>query len=62
VRQVAEAAGGTVTLTSRLAGGSSFVIWLPKRSGLDPSTLTWDGIHPIDDPLASPSVADRDAG
>lgn len=61
VRQVAEAAGGTVTLTSRPAGGSSFVIWLPKRPGVDPSTLTWDGIHPIDDPLAPPPVADRDA-
>ncbi|MEX2323764.1 MAG: HAMP domain-containing sensor histidine kinase [Acidimicrobiia bacterium] len=59
VRQVAEAAGGTVTLTSRPAGGSSFVIWLPKRSGLDPSTLTWDGIHPIEDPLVGSATTAR---
>jgi len=51
VRQVAESVGGTVTLTSSAATGSSFVIWLPLREGVDPGALTFDGIHPIEDPL-----------
>ena len=51
VRQVAEAGGGTVTLSSAPAVGSSFVIWLPMREGADPSRLTRDGIHPVIDPL-----------
>lgn len=53
VRQVAESVGGTVTLTSSPATGSSFVIWLPLRVGIDPGSLTFDGIHPVDDPLAN---------
>lgn len=61
VRQVAEAVGGTVTLTSDPASGSSFVIWLPMRRGGDPSSLTWDGIHPVHDPLAgAPPEAARE--
>lgn len=57
VRQVAEAGGGTVTLTSAPGAGSSFVVWLPIRSGADPSSLTWDGIHPVHDPLAETPAA-----
>ena len=51
VRQVAEASGGTVTLTSAVPGGSSFVIWVPLEDGADPSRLTADGIHPTLDPM-----------
>jgi signal transduction histidine kinase len=51
VRQVAEAGGGTVTLTSMPAVGSSFVVWLPLHAGANASTLTFDGIHPVRDPL-----------
>ena len=51
VRQVAEASGGTVTLSSESAVGSSFVIWLPLTEGADPGHLTVDGIHPVTDPL-----------
>ena len=51
VRQVAEAGGGTVTVTSVPGVGSSFVIWLPLVEGSDPSHLTVDGIHPVADPL-----------
>jgi signal transduction histidine kinase len=53
VRQVAEASGGTVTLTSTPAIGSSFVVWLPLHSGANPTKLTLDGIHPVRDPLAA---------
>ena len=52
VRQVAEAGGGTVTLTSTLAVGSSFVVWLPLHNGASMMALTLDGIHPVRDPLA----------
>ncbi len=51
VRQVAEAGGGTVTLSSAPTVGSSFVIWLPLEGGADPTQLTVDGIHPVTDPL-----------
>lgn len=51
VRQVAEAGGGTVTLSSAPTVGSSFVIWLPLEEGADPVHLTVDGIHPAEDPL-----------
>ena len=51
VRQVAEAGGGTVTLSSAPAVGSSFVIWLPLQEGADPTRLTEDGVHPVADPL-----------
>jgi len=51
VRQVAEAGGGTVTLSSAPAVGSSFVIWLPLEEGADPAHLTVDGVHPVADPL-----------
>ena len=51
VRHVAEAHGGTVTLSSDPAVGSSFVIWLPLSDGGDPGGLTVDGIHPVEDPL-----------
>ncbi|OFW66031.1 MAG: hypothetical protein A2Z12_10055 [Actinobacteria bacterium RBG_16_68_21] len=52
VRQVAEAGGGTVTLTSTPAVGSSFVVWLPLHAGANTAALTLDGIHPVRDPLA----------
>jgi signal transduction histidine kinase len=52
VRQVAEASGGTVTLTSTPAVGSSFVVWLPLHGAANASALTLDGIHPVRDPLA----------
>ena len=52
VRQVAEAGGGTVTLTSMPAVGSSFVVWLPLHAGANASMLTLDGIHPVRDPLS----------
>lgn len=51
VRQVAEAAGGTVTVTSSPETGSSFVIWLPIDEGVHPVSLTVDGVHPVKDPL-----------
>ncbi len=51
VRQVAEAGGGRVTLASEPGKGASFVIWLPRSEGADPSRITDDGIHPINDPL-----------
>lgn len=51
VRQVAEAGGGTVTLSSTPGAGASFVIWLPIVDGADPTIVTRDGIHPVDDPL-----------
>jgi len=51
VRQVAEAGGGTVTLSSAPAIGSSFVIWIPTHDDLDPGELTIDGLHPVKDPL-----------
>lgn len=50
-RHVAEVGGGTVTLSSMVPGGSSFVIWLPLEDGADPALLTEDGIHPTADPL-----------
>ncbi|MBN2113263.1 MAG: HAMP domain-containing protein [Acidimicrobiia bacterium] len=50
-RQVAEAGGGTVTLSSAVPDGSSFVIWLPLEDGADPGALTRDGVHPVHDPL-----------
>ncbi|MFH1329215.1 MAG: HAMP domain-containing sensor histidine kinase [Actinomycetota bacterium] len=50
-RQVAEAGGGTVTLSSVVPDGSSFVIWLPLEDGADPARLSNDGIHPAQDPL-----------
>jgi signal transduction histidine kinase len=50
-RQVAEAGGGTLTLSSAAPGGSSFVIWLPLDDGADPARLSVDGIHPSVDPL-----------
>lgn len=51
VRQVAEAGGGLVTLSSELGTGSSFVIWLPIVDNPDPGVVTGDGIHPVRDPL-----------
>jgi signal transduction histidine kinase len=51
VRQVAEAAGGTVTLNSAPEVGSSFIIWLPMDKGVHRTALTVDGIHPVEDPL-----------
>lgn len=51
VRQVAEAVGGTVTLSSVPTIGSSFIIWVPLEEGSDPGSLTEDGIHPITDPM-----------
>ena len=51
VRQVAESAGGTVTLNSSTEEGSSFLIWLPLESGVHPASLTVDGVHPVKDPL-----------
>jgi len=51
VRQVAEASGGVVTLSSRVPDGSSFVIWLPLEDGAEPAQLTADGLHPTVDPL-----------
>ena len=51
VRQVAEAGGGTVTLSSALGEGASFVIWLPIVEGADPAEVTSDGVHPVRDPL-----------
>ena len=53
VRQVAEASGGVVTLSSAVPAGSSFVIWLPLDDGADPEKLTRDGVHPVHDPLFS---------
>jgi signal transduction histidine kinase len=53
VRQVAEASGGAVTLSSEMPEGSSFVIWLPLEDGADPARLTKDGLHPVHDPLFS---------
>lgn len=53
VRQVAESAGGTVTLTSAEGTGSSFVIWIPGSEGADPDDISVDGIHPVFDPLMS---------
>jgi len=51
VRQVAEACGGSVTLTSSTEMGSSFIIWIPLEEGAHPSSLTVDGVHPVKDPL-----------
>jgi signal transduction histidine kinase len=51
VRQVAEACGGAVTLTSSPGQGSSFVIWLPLGDAGDRASVTHDGVHPIADPL-----------
>jgi signal transduction histidine kinase len=51
VRQVVEAEGGTVTLSSTPSVGSSFVIWLPIGDSHDVSAVTTDGIHPRHDPL-----------
>ena len=51
VRQVAEAAGGRVTLQSEPGEGASFVIWLPRHDGADPTVVTTDGIHPVKDPF-----------
>jgi signal transduction histidine kinase len=58
VRHVAESHGGTVTLSSDPAIGSSFVIWLPLSDGSDPAGLTVDGIHPVEDPLFAQSDPD----
>jgi signal transduction histidine kinase len=51
VRQVAEAGGGQVTLSSKVGVGSSFVMWLPIVEKPDPAVVTADGIHPVRDPL-----------
>jgi signal transduction histidine kinase len=51
VRQVAEASGGMVTLSSKPSVGSSFVIWIPRFEGAESGSLTADGIHPVEDPL-----------
>jgi signal transduction histidine kinase len=58
VRHVAEAHGGTVTLSSDPAVGSSFVIWLPMSDGADLGGLTLDGLHPREDPLFAPNDLD----
>lgn len=51
VRQVAESHGGLVTLRSREGMGSSFVVWLPAAPGAERSSVTADGLHPLNDPL-----------
>jgi signal transduction histidine kinase len=57
-RQVTEAQGGHVTVTSAEGEGSSFVVWLPL--GTDARTddvVAPDGVHPVCEPLAAPSPA-----
>ncbi len=51
VRQVAEAHGGTVTLTSAEGAGSSFVIWVPTVEAA-PVDEVASGVRPVADPLA----------
>ncbi|HMJ80981.1 MAG TPA: HAMP domain-containing sensor histidine kinase [Candidatus Dormibacteraeota bacterium] len=55
VRQVAEAHGGAVRLTSVPRGGSSFVLWLPAREG-SVTTAAPAGGDPLWEATAAPSA------
>ena len=45
-RQVAEAQGGRLTLTSEVGTGSTFTLWLPRTDTADPSAVVADdGLH-----------------
>jgi signal transduction histidine kinase len=45
-RQVAEAQGGRLTLTSEVGTGSTFTLWLPRTDTADPSAVVADdGFH-----------------
>lgn len=56
-RQMVEAAGGRITVSSAVGEGSTFAIWLPATP--DASTadiVTADGLHPIVDPFDAPET------
>lgn len=46
-RQMAEAQGGRITVSSEVGSGSTFSLWLPRVAGADASeVVAVDGIHP----------------
>lgn len=44
-RQLATAAGGTVTVRSSREAGAEFAVWLPRNEGAAIATVSTDGIH-----------------
>ena len=50
VRQIAEAHGGTVSVSSVPGHGASFVVWLPDRSAAGTALPAAD-LHDMADPL-----------
>jgi signal transduction histidine kinase len=52
-RQLVEAQGGALTVTSAEGEGSTFVAWLPTSAGAQRAAVVGpDGIHAVADPLA----------
>ena len=59
-RQVVEAAGGRITLSSTEGAGSTFVLWLPASPGAQVAdVVAADGLHPLADPLVDAGAETR---
>jgi signal transduction histidine kinase len=53
-RQLVEAQGGVLTVSSGAGEGATFVAWLPTSAGaLRAAVVRDDGIHPVADPLSA---------
>ena len=58
--QVAQAHGGELTVRSVRGAGAAFVMWLPTQPGLERTTVSEDGVHPVWDPFGDLAL-ERDA-